>query len=232
MRPDDLFGFNSATYRQRIKTNSPTTLENNIYRKWSQITGSMMGIGTSLTAAHFTIGLSLVGTGLSARRLSVAAQKLKILEQEWIQRGNRPLPQRANDHLIPITISMLSLGLGDVLTLGGSDAITHAGHHAIHHLTSQSTSSLTNGHVTNFLAQGGQHGVSETVKIVASGGHHTYHAAGGLIGSQRDIYDIGQMAGMEATRTVLDTGIERGTYYAARKLHSTKVSHMVYAPTH
>ena len=104
----DLLHFDSDAYRWTISqpAYSYVELATNIYKMRRTIAGSMTAAFASAAAAVFTHGLSLLGSAYAIRKVSVAEQKLLLLEAEWTRRGQLPLPRRRfRDVVIPVVIA-------------------------------------------------------------------------------------------------------------------------------
>ena len=90
---ESLLGFNNSHYREKISDReySYATLARNIYRKRRAIGTSKKSALTGAAAVHVTGGMSLVGAAWSARNIAVEKNKLQLLEEEWLRRGQKKL---------------------------------------------------------------------------------------------------------------------------------------------
>jgi len=206
---EDLLEFDTSSYRKKIsnrRTYSLDELRTNIYRKRSQSAGSSFGLGASIAAAPASGGASLVGAVYSSRKLSVASQKLELLEEEWMNRGMEKLNHRLRDVLMPVAVETATMGLGDVFASAGSAAVNHAGMHAAHNLASQSYHTLSSPPVTASFDSGIKDGIEQTFQVLASNGHHHFatNAATGFATPNSDAHSFGEMVGMHGTQKAVN----------------------------
>ncbi|KDQ54248.1 hypothetical protein JAAARDRAFT_196626 [Jaapia argillacea MUCL 33604] len=137
-----LIQFDGDEYRKQIRQRSDQEILANIYKKRCQETSSSMGLGAGAAAAAITHGVSAAASVVyGTRRLSVANQKLQILEQEWSRRGHSSPKHRIKDTVVPMVFGALSLGVGagvDAAYLhGGIEAVSAASSTGAHQLLSE-----------------------------------------------------------------------------------------------
>jgi hypothetical protein len=109
---DDLFQFDAAAYRAKVRTLSDDALRQRQCIKTRQNLGGAWSVGFGIGGAVFTGGLSLIGTAYGARRMSVAQQKIEIVNEEMARRGAENYEERKRDTLIPCAIGVLTAGIG------------------------------------------------------------------------------------------------------------------------
>jgi hypothetical protein len=146
------------------------------------------------------------GAVYSSRKLSVASQKLELLEEEWTNRGMEKLNHRLRDVLMPVAVGTATMGLGDVFASAGSAAVNHAGMHAAHNLASQSYHTLSSPPVTASFDSGIKDGIEQTFQVLASNGHHHFatNAATGFATPNSDAHSFGEMVGMHGTQKAVN----------------------------
>lgn len=109
---DDLFEFDAAAYRAKVRTLSDDELRKRQCIKTRQHLGGAWSVGFGIGGEVFTGGLSLIGSAYGARRMSVAQQKIEIVNEEMARRGARNYEERKRDTLIPCAIGVLTAGIG------------------------------------------------------------------------------------------------------------------------
>ncbi|KAF8657833.1 hypothetical protein AX16_002149 [Volvariella volvacea WC 439] len=107
MRLGETLHFSSGDYRKKISSPdySYYDLARHIYIKRRAITSASVATGASVVSLGITGGASVFAGALSLRNRSVEKQKLELLEQEWVRRGQPPLPDRLRDKVIPIILT-------------------------------------------------------------------------------------------------------------------------------
>jgi len=127
MHMKDALGFSSSRYREKISDCNeyhPIQLAHNIYKKRRAIIAATGGFLTGLAAAHLTGGMSLAGSAWSDRNLHVEKRKLKLLEEEWMNRGFETLPSRnVRDVLIPVVVATAVGALTFTVDMGLANAV-------------------------------------------------------------------------------------------------------------
>ncbi|TIC99156.1 hypothetical protein CH35J_006238 [Colletotrichum higginsianum] len=108
----DFFDFDEREYAVRISTYETDQLRKQEIVKTRQIYAASGSIGAGVGGAAFTAGATLVVTGYGARRYYVANKKLQLIQQEVTNRGYSLHEFQKRDFLIPVTASMISVGLG------------------------------------------------------------------------------------------------------------------------
>ena len=101
--------FSKDSYRDKISQPdySHAELAKNVYVKRRAIWGSGSSVATNVVMAHVTGGLTIVPVAWAARNISVAKQKLRLLEAEWRRRGQSKLPKRKRDKIVPIVMEIV-----------------------------------------------------------------------------------------------------------------------------
>lgn len=125
---ENLTGLDLYKYQAKVSHYDNKSLENNIYKKRRQCAGGTVGLATGLVTAVHTGGVSLAGALYSSRSISVAKQKLDIMEQEWARRGYNPLDKRKRDVILPVAIGVTAMGVAHGIASG----LESAGSSAIH----------------------------------------------------------------------------------------------------
>ncbi|KDQ54242.1 hypothetical protein JAAARDRAFT_49292 [Jaapia argillacea MUCL 33604] len=135
-----LLQFDADEYRKQIRQRSDEEILASIYKKRCQETSSSMSLGAGAAAAAVvTHGLSVAASVVYGnRKLSVASQKLQVLEQEWSRRGHSSPEHCIQDTVVPMVFGALSLLVG-----GGVDtAYLHGGIEAVSAASSTGTHQL------------------------------------------------------------------------------------------
>lgn len=103
----DIASFNKQKYRYHVQEDyNDEELRDNIYKKRRQVAASSCSVGTGVALMHVTGGASAVGSLLAGRNVQIARKKLKILEEEWGERGYEKLPKEfVRDTIVPAAIS-------------------------------------------------------------------------------------------------------------------------------
>lgn len=104
----EILNFDSSEYRKKIRQYdySYHQLATNIYCKRRAIASSKTSVVGTVLCAGVTGGMSIFGTALAGRNISIEKQKLELLEKEWARRGAPPLPKRhIKDMVIPVVLS-------------------------------------------------------------------------------------------------------------------------------
>lgn len=118
----DFIDFDEHEYANRISQYDTERLFKQEVRKVRQQVSAGTSAGLGLVTAVFTAGLSLVTSAIGVRRLYVAAVKLELIKKELTRRGFPLYDTRMRDVLIPVTTSLLTLGVGTGLEQFALDA--------------------------------------------------------------------------------------------------------------
>lgn len=114
--------FNKSKYREKISDRhsySDEKLANEIYSKRAKRLSAKVRVGVGAAAATVTGGSTLVAAAFSGRNVSVEGQKLKLLEEEWQNRGYERLQKRKfKDKIVPMVITAATSGFA-----AGMDAV-------------------------------------------------------------------------------------------------------------
>ena len=112
----DLFEFDGAAYRARVKTMTWSELRKREVEKYRQQYSSSAAAGGGVGLAPFTVGLSLFGTAYALRCIDVAEQKHNIVVAELTSRGHALYKPDWKDAVIPALCGMagtyIGLGIG------------------------------------------------------------------------------------------------------------------------
>ncbi|KIJ53480.1 hypothetical protein M422DRAFT_42621 [Sphaerobolus stellatus SS14] len=110
LKSKEIIHFNSDKYAEEISNEESYTLEMlalNIYKKRRAITSSKTSIATSVVGAAVTGGISLIGTAMSARSISVENRNSPFLKRNERIEVKEPCP---NDVLRICSFPLSSLG--------------------------------------------------------------------------------------------------------------------------
>jgi hypothetical protein len=170
---DQFVDFQPTAYKCEIAPLNETQLRALHKRIQRKVVGAVAGAGLSAWAVPATAGLSLIGTGIAARRIDVNRQRCDIIEERLREKG-----WHGNDFgLGDIAWGVAPVGLAAALAPGADhfvdQAATHlathiAAHHGTNHLVDQAAS-----HVVTHTA--GNHGTRHLIDRAAT---HVQHMAG------------------------------------------------------
>jgi hypothetical protein len=178
----DTFDFDEAAYVRKLKSRSVTLqdLRSREVRALRQHVSSGFSVGSGVGLAFFTAGLSLFGSAYGGRRLYLATKKLELIREELDRRGEKHYEPTKRDVLIPLGVSMATLGVGvgidSIATQATShlaaQSVAHHGSSAIHDVVCQPHS----------FVQGLEEGISaqvhEVANVVTTGMQHANAVAG------------------------------------------------------
>jgi hypothetical protein len=139
----DTFGFDEAKYAEKIKSYTTQRLHEDEQIKYRQRVGAGVSTGGGILLAPLTGGVTLIGSLYGARRLSIADQKLHIIEAELKSRGIEPFTPKDSDVFIPAAITAATLGIAHGLPIEAhlashasstlaTEAVAHTGTQAVH----------------------------------------------------------------------------------------------------
>jgi len=113
MHFDDFFDFDEGVYAAKIRALSNSELKARETEKTRQVFSGFTAAGGGLGAAAATGGMSLVFTGIGARKADIAKKKLELVLFE-LQRRGVPLKDgfTKSDIAIPAIGGLVGLGVG------------------------------------------------------------------------------------------------------------------------
>jgi hypothetical protein len=113
---EDLFEFDEAKYRKRVKTMNWSELRKREVQKYRQQYSSSAAAGGGVGLAPFTAGLSLVGTAYALRCIDIAEQKHSIVVAELKARGHPLYEPDWKDAVVPaicgVAGTYIGIGIG------------------------------------------------------------------------------------------------------------------------
>ncbi|KAI0083857.1 hypothetical protein BDY19DRAFT_910324 [Irpex rosettiformis] len=217
----DLMHFDEGAYISKISQPSypDDVLRKNIYRKRRQTVSSRFAVGAGVGLAHVTGGASLASSAYGARTLSVASQKLVLLEREWERREHPTLPEHfMRDTVLPMAISTAvgaaTVGFDLGLSAAAVSVPTSAGH-AVHQ-AAYGVATHASGAVPQ-IESGLETGLGEAARYATSGAAFPAHGACYI---PLPYGPIGEVAGVASVKEVVDYSIGRtalaGQEYVAK----------------
>jgi hypothetical protein len=225
----DTFEFDEAKYAAKIQDWDIAHLQNQEINKNRQTLSASAGIGGGIGLAPFTGGVSLFGSVYAGRRLSVADQKLKLIQAELNKRGIELHEVTGKDVIVGVAPTICTLGLGV-----GADALaTHATSTVAAHAVAQHGSTAVHeaiqspGVFMKGLEQGiGLHGHEAGQLLALHGGLQHASAIANFDSSYlvagAPYVDPAQMAGVAAgmgiAQGIETTAVKKITDFASRKV--------------
>lgn len=118
----EILEFDSVAYAKKLKDLTPEQLLEREVKKERQKFAASAKIGGGVGLAPWTGGASLVSTGLGSRQMWIANRKLDLVHEELKSRGIDLYKPTTKDALVPLAITIGTLGIGH----GISDLAVHA----------------------------------------------------------------------------------------------------------
>jgi hypothetical protein len=113
----DRFHLNEYKYAKRISKYSDKHLQKQDVVKLRQFFTGACSLGSGISAAPSTYGLSLLGSGYGVRLMNIAHRKLKLIQSELLSRGITPHEMTKRDWFIPMAASIVSTGVADCVEI-------------------------------------------------------------------------------------------------------------------
>ncbi|KDQ59250.1 hypothetical protein JAAARDRAFT_192772 [Jaapia argillacea MUCL 33604] len=206
----EFFGFDVDAYKLKIHAPEYTQakLSDNIRTKRRQVVSSSSSIAAGLALSIPLVGATLLSAGYSARTLSIAIQKLRLLESEWSSRGLERLSWRKRDIILPLTLRIFTLAL----TLGVDVGFTEAGLKCVTHMMERGASHIFHEALAGGAVHGHEvtHGAMTGFADGITQGWHAFTQEGGqfFVGDVSHCdwtagYGLGEWAGAHALGTAL-----------------------------
>ncbi|KAH0283458.1 hypothetical protein M436DRAFT_82368 [Aureobasidium namibiae CBS 147.97] len=129
---DDIMGFDAGAYTAKVRKMDAAELRQREVYKTRQIYSGSWSLGAGIGLAFFTAGISLAGSAYGLRRISIAEQKLAIVQEELKNRELALYKERKRDFLIPMAIGVVTMGV----SCGSSIAIDVSSHIPTHDISS------------------------------------------------------------------------------------------------
>lgn len=134
---DQFCHLDEADYTKQIATLSRPDLEKLHAIMTQKYLGACAGAGAGVGGAIFTLGVSLIGTAISSRRINVNLRRIKIIEERLEREDWDKYKIRARDVAIPLgaiaVVGMVAPGADAVIGHFANHAATHAATHASSH---------------------------------------------------------------------------------------------------
>ncbi|CAD0083022.1 unnamed protein product [Aureobasidium vineae] len=207
---DDIVSFDAAAYIAKVRKMDHAELRKREICKTRQIYSSSWSIGAGVGVAFFTAGLSLVGSAYGLRKMSIAEQKLVIVQEELKSRELDLYKERKRDFFIPMAIGVVTAGIG----CGSSIAIAASSHlptheissAAVHHIISEPSAAV--------------HGITEGAREQADSvlGTHVFESAANCTTTDVYAFSTGYQVGVNAASFAIKEAIVETVDLGAQKM--------------
>jgi hypothetical protein len=120
------FPFDESKYASKLRDMSIPEL---LYRekdKYRATVSGAAGVGAGIGLVAFTAGTSLLGSAIGGRRWDVASQKLEMVQRELMARGEPLCDPTKRDVLIPMAVSLCTMGIGHGMEIAVASHATNA----------------------------------------------------------------------------------------------------------